>query len=345
MFMYLPIALTSVNYLLVVGLGLAVGLLSGLFGVGGGFLMTPLLMMIGIPPTIAAATDANQIVAASASGTLAHWRLGNVDFKMGLYLLVGGFLGGAVGVQIIKILRATGGADFLIKMTYVIMLGVVGTFMFFESLNALRKNKKKAADPGSNPGKSGGAGGSGNTGDSLRMDSTMASADGGAGVATASMVMENEKKGLLASLPLQTYFEKSGVTHSALVPLGLGVFVGILAAIMGVGGGFLMVPVMIYMLRMPMHVVVGTSLFQIMFTCTEVTFLQAYSNHTVDFLLAILLLVGSVFGAQIGTILGRKLHGDQLKILLAIIVLVVTAKIVLEQVLEPSLLLAYGGGH
>jgi len=307
MFMYLPIALTSVNYMVVVGLGLAVGLLSGLFGVGGGFLMTPLLMMIGIPPTIAAATDANQIVAASASGTLAHWRLGNVDVKMGLYLLVGGFLGGAGGVHVIKILRATGGADFLIKMTYVIMLGVVGAFMFVESLNALRKSK--AAD------------------------------------SSVEAAPVKKSGGLLSKLPMQTVFEKSGVTHSALLPLVLGTFVGVLAAIMGVGGGFLMVPVMIYLLRMPMHVVVGTSLFQIMFTCTEVTFLQSYSNHTVDFLLALLLLVGSVFGAQIGTILGRKLHGEQLKILLSIIVLAVTVKIILELVMEPSLLLAYGGGH
>ncbi|MDH3393364.1 MAG: sulfite exporter TauE/SafE family protein [Desulfobulbaceae bacterium] len=305
--MYLPIALTSVNYMVVVGLGLAVGLLSGLFGVGGGFLMTPLLMMIGIPPTIAAATDANQIVAASASGTLAHWRLGNVDVKMGLYLLVGGFLGGAGGVHVIKILRATGGADFLIKMTYVIMLGVVGAFMFVESLNALRKSK--AAD------------------------------------SSVEAAPVKKSGGLLSKLPMQTVFEKSGVTHSALLPLVLGTFVGVLAAIMGVGGGFLMVPVMIYLLRMPMHVVVGTSLFQIMFTCTEVTFLQSYSNHTVDFLLALLLLVGSVFGAQIGTILGRKLHGEQLKILLSIIVLAVTVKIILELVMEPSLLLAYGGGH
>ncbi|MBI5556915.1 MAG: sulfite exporter TauE/SafE family protein [Deltaproteobacteria bacterium] len=309
MYMYLPIALSSVNYLLIIGLGLAVGLLSGLFGVGGGFLMTPLLMMAGIPPTIAAATDANQIVAASASGTYAHWKLGNVDFKMGLFLLIGGFLGGAVGVQIIKILRASGGADFLIKMTYVVMLGVVGTFMFFESLHAMRKNKNS-------------------------------------GTAKARSVAPAEKKkGFFAMLPLQTYFEKSGVTHSALVPLFLGTFVGILAAIMGVGGGFLMVPVMIYMLRMPMHVVVGTSLFQIMFTCVEVTFLQAYSNHTVDFLLALLLLIGSVFGAQIGTRLSKKLHGEQLKILLAIIVLAVTVKIVLELVMEPSMLLAVQGGH
>lgn len=309
MYMYLPIALTSVNYLVVMGLGLGVGLLSGLFGVGGGFLMTPLLMMIGIPPTIAAATDANQIVAASASGTFSHWRLGNVDFKMGFYLLIGGFLGGAGGVQVIKILRATGGADFMIKMTYVIMLGVVGSFMFVESLHAMRKTKKAAAtaDQPSSP--------------------------------------KKKKGGFFAALPMQIYFEKSGVTHSAIVPLVLGTFVGVLAAIMGVGGGFLMVPVMIYMLRMPMHVVVGTSLFQILFTCIEVTYLQAYSNHTVDFMLALLLLVGSVFGAQIGTVLGKKLHGEQLKILLSIIVLAVTVKIVLELVMEPSILLSYAGGH
>jgi len=309
MYMYLPIALTSVNYLLVVGLGLGVGLLSGLFGVGGGFLMTPLLMMIGIPPTIAAASDANQIVAASASGTLAHWRLGNVDYKMGIFLLIGGFVGGAAGVQLIKVLRASGGADFLIKITYVVMLGVVGSFMFVESLHALRQQKKNNA----------------------------------AGKEEKTAVPK--KGGLLSRLPMQIYFEKSGVTHSALVPIVLGVLVGVLAAIMGVGGGFLMVPVMIYMLRMPMHVVVGTSLFQIMFTCIEVTFLQAYTNHTVDFFLAILLLVGSTFGAQAGTALGKKLHGDQLKILLAIIVLAVTVKIVLELTLQPDFLLAYAGGH
>jgi uncharacterized membrane protein YfcA len=317
MYLYLPIALTSVNILVPVGLGLLVGLLSGLFGVGGGFLMTPLLMMVGIPPTIAAATDANQIVAASTTGTLAHWRLGNVDFKMGFLLLVGGFTGGALGVQLIKVLRATGGADFLIKMTYVVMLGLVGTFMFFESLNALRKAKA----------------GGGNA-QKTQQD---ASSKKDAGT--------KPSKGFMGALPIQIYFEKSGVTHSALVPVGLGAFVGILAAIMGVGGGFLMVPVMIYLLRMPMHVVVGTSLFQIMFTCVEVTFLQAYTNHTVDFVLAILLLLGSTFGAQIGTTIGKKLHGDQLKILLAIIVLAVTVKMVLELLMEPSLLLAYKGGH
>jgi uncharacterized membrane protein YfcA len=305
MYLYLPVALTSINILVPVGLGLAVGLLSGLFGVGGGFLMTPLLIMFGIPSTVAAATDSNQIVAASTSGTYAHWRVGNVDFKMGLYLLIGGFVGGLLGVQAIKILRATGNADFVIKMTYVLMLGIVGTYMFFESLASLRKKPTEEVKP--------------------HKESNVAK--------------------FLKSLPLQTHFERSGVTHSALVPIVFGCFVGVLAAIMGVGGGFLMVPVMVYILRMPMHVVVGTSLFQILFNCIEVTFLQAYTNHTVDFILAVLLLLGSTIGAQAGTVVGRKLKGDQLKIILAVIVLVVTAKIVLELTLTPSLLLGQGGGH
>lgn len=305
MYFYLPVALTSINVLVPVGLGLAVGLLSGLFGVGGGFLMTPLLIMCGIPSTVAAATDSNQIVAASTSGTYAHWRVGNVDFKMGLYLLAGGFLGGLLGVQAIKVLRAMGNADFVIKMTYVLMLGIVGTYMFFESISSMKKSRSQE-------------------------------------------VKEKKESAIgkfLKSLPLQTHFEKSGVTHSALIPIIFGGFVGLLAAVMGVGGGFLMVPVMVYILRMPMHVVVGTSLFQILFNCIEVTFLQAYTNHTVDFILAVLLLLGSTVGAQIGAVFGRKLKGEQLKVILAIIVLVVTVKIVLELTLSPSLLLAQSGGH
>ncbi|HDH11693.1 MAG TPA: sulfite exporter TauE/SafE family protein, partial [Nitrospirae bacterium] len=251
---------------------------------------------------------------ASTSGTFAHWRLGNVDFKMGIYLLIGGFVGGLGGVQLIKVLRMMGNADFVIKVTYVLMLGIVGAYMFFESLQSLKKAKHakqgtQAAETPSAPKK------------------------------------ESGFVKFLKSLPLQTRFEKSGVTHSALLVIVLGGFVGVLAAIMGVGGGFLMVPVMVYLLRMPMHVVVGTSLFQILFTCIEVSFLQAYVNHTVDFVLAVLLLLGSTFGAQIGTKLGRKLHGDQLKILLAVIVLVVTVKILLDLLLEPSLLLSLKGGH
>ena len=303
--LYLPVALTSINILIPIGLGLAVGLLSGLFGVGGGFLMTPLLIMLGIPATVAAATDSSQIVAASTSGTYAHWKVGNVDFKMGLYLLAGGFVGGLIGVEGIKILRALGNADFVIKITYVLMLGIVGTYMFIESLQSMRK---KPSD-------------------------------------VAPLRKERKIDAFLKSLPLQSEFEKSGVTHSVLVPIFLGCFVGILAAIMGVGGGFLMVPIMFYILRMPMHVIVGTSLFQILFTCIEVTFLQSYTNHTVDFTLAALLLLGSTIGAQVGAVFGRKLKGEQLKILLAVIVLVVTVKIVFELTMSPSLLLAQAGGH
>jgi len=305
MHLYLPVALTSINILIPVGLGLAVGLLSGLFGVGGGFLMTPLLIMCGIPSTIAAATDSNQIVAASTSGTYAHWRVGNVDFKMGLYLLGGGFVGGLLGVEGIKMLSAMGNAGFVIKITYVLMLGIVGTYMLIESIQSMR-NKK-----------------------------------------TDEMAMNKETRisAFLKSLPFQTRFEKSGVTHSILVPLILGCLVGILAAIMGVGGGFLMVPIMFYILRMPIHVIVGTSLFQILFTCIEVTFLQSYTNHTVDFTLAVLLLLGSTIGAQVGAVFGRKLKGEQLKILLALIVLVVTVKIIFELTLTPSLLISQAGGH
>ena len=306
-YLYLPVAHTSINILLLFGLGWIVGMMSGLFGVGGGFLMTPLLIMMGIPPTVAAATDSNQIVAASTSGTYAHWRLGNVDFKMGSMLLGGGFVGGLLGVQLIKILRAMGNADFVIKITYIVMLGVVGAFMFLESLRALRRKRS--------------------------------------GGEHSEEKAESRFTRMLGGLPLQTRFEKSGVTFSAIVPVVLGLFVGVLAALMGVGGGFLMVPVMIYMLKMPMRVVVGTSLFQILFTCIEVTLLQAYTNHTVDFVLAIILLAGSTIGAQVGALFGKKLKGDQLKILLAVIVLGVAVKMVFDITLTPNMLLSDGGGH
>ncbi len=304
--LYLPIAGNSVNVLLIFILGGFVGLLSGIFGVGGGFLMTPLLMMLGIPPTVAAASDSNQIVAASASGTLAHYRLGNVDFKMGIILLVGGILGGTGGVQIIKILKTTGNADFLITVTYVLMLGFVGGYMFIESLQGLKK----------------------------RVHET-----------TPVVKKESRYAQLMKKLPLQTRFEKSGIELSMLLPLILGTFVGMLAAIMGVGGGFIMVPVMVYLLRMPMHVVVGTSLFQILFTCVNVTIMQASSNHTVDFILALILLLGSTLGAQFGAKISKKLAGDQLKILLAILVLLVMVKMLFSLLLPPGILLGYKGGH
>jgi uncharacterized protein len=306
--LYLPLAGNSINILLLFGLGGAVGFLSGVFGVGGGFLMTPLLIMAGIPSTVAAASDSNQIVAASTSGAYAHYRIGNVDFKMGLFLLIGGVIGGTLGVQLIKVLRSMGNADFVIKITYVVMLGVIGGYMFVESLQALRK---QPAPEGRRP-------------------------------EPAKVSRYNR---FIQSLPYQMRFDKSGVTLSPLLPLILGIFVGILAAIMGVGGGFIMVPVMVYMLRMPMHVVVGTSLFQILFTCINVTIMQAITNFTVDLVLAIILLLGSTLGAQFGVRLSRRLKADQLKILLASIVLIVMVQMLASLIIPPHLMLAHKGGH
>lgn len=306
---YLPIAANSINIFLLLGLGGLVGFLSGLFGVGGGFLLTPLLIMFGIPPTVAAASDSNQIVAASASGTYAHYRLGNVDFKMGVVLLLGGLFGGTLGVQLVKILRATGNADFVIKITYVAMLGIIGGYMFLESLQSLKKVHPEEELPPS----------------TQKPPSFYAR--------------------LITSLPFKMHFDKSGIHISFIVPLLLGGLVGVLAAIMGVGGGFIMVPIMVYMLRMPMHVVVGTSLFQIFFTCVNVTIMQAHINHSVDFILALILLIGSSAGAQIGTRISKRLKGDQIKILLAVIILVVMVQMLLGLVLSPKLLLSYKGGH
>lgn len=307
MYIYLPIAGMSVDIFILLGLGLVVGFLSGLFGVGGGFLLTPLLMMIGIPSTVAAASDANQIVAASSSGTFAHWRLGNVDFKMGIILITGGVIGGTLGVQLIRVLRASGNADFVIRITYVIMLGVIGSYMFQESLRNIRR-----------PGLS---------------------------VARAGHEKQSWFARLCEALPFTTDFGKSGITLSAIVPFVLGTLVGVLAALMGVGGGFIMVPVMVYLLRMPMHVVVGTSLFQVLFTCVNVTFMQSYYNNTVDLVMAMLLLTGSTLGAQIGAQVSNRLKADQLKIILASIVLLVMVEMAFSLLLRPDVLLSYGGGH
>ncbi|HZD05925.1 MAG TPA: sulfite exporter TauE/SafE family protein, partial [Longimicrobiales bacterium] len=293
---YLPVAGSAVSLWLLLGLGGLVGFLSGLFGVGGGFLMTPLLIMIGIPPTVAAASDSNQIVAASASGTYAHARAGSVDFNMGLLLLGGGIAGGSVGVVFIKLLRALGNADFVITVTYVVMLGGIGAYMFVESLRSMR--------------------------------------------VAGHIRLERPRPSLYARLvdhlPWKVRFDRSRVELSLLLPLVLGFLVGTLAAIMGVGGGFIMVPVMVYLLRMPMHVVVGTSLFQILFTCVNVTVLQASLNGTVDFVLALFLLLGSVVGAQIGAQASKRLKADQLKILMALIVLAVTVKMLMGLLLAPG---------
>ncbi len=310
---YLPIAGMSINFFLVIGIGGVVGFLSGLFGVGGGFLLTPLMMMIGIPPAVAAASDSNQIVAAASSGAFAHWRLGNVDFKMGLVILAGGILGGTVGVQLVKVLRAMGNFEFVMKVVYVLMLGLVGSAMFIESWRTIRRSKAEA------------------------------------GGAAAVAVGESGLTRLLNKMPLKMDFQRSGLHTSAIFPFGIGAIVGVMAALLGVGGGFIMVPAMIYIIGMPTIAAIGTDLFQIVLTSANVTLQQAFVNKTVDLLLALILLFGSTIGAQFGAMAGKRLKGEQIRILLAIIVLVLTVKIFLDLVLTPSDLVslapAKGGGH
>jgi uncharacterized membrane protein YfcA len=309
---YLPIAGMSINFFLVLGIGGVVGFLSGLFGVGGGFLLTPLMMMIGIPPAVAAASDSNQIVAAASSGAYAHWRLGNVDFKMGLIILAGGIAGGTIGVQFVKILRAGGNFEFVMKVVYVLMLGLVGGAMFIESWRTIRRSKS--------------------------------------GAAAGSEEMGGAKMGgMFSKLPLKMHFHRSGLHTSAIFPFAIGTIVGIMAALLGVGGGFIMVPAMIYIIGMPTIAAIGTDLFQIVLTSANVTLQQAFVNKTVDLLLALILLAGSTIGAQFGAIAGKRLKGEQIRILLAIIVLTLTVKLFLDLVLTPSDLVslapAKGGGH
>jgi len=303
---YLPIAEVSVNAFLLLGLGGIVGILSGMFGVGGGFLMTPLLFFIGIPPAVAVATEANQIVASSFSGVLAHLRRKTVDLKMGTVLLIGGLAGAALGVVLFNYLKSLGQVDLLVKLCYVVFLGVVGGLMFFESLRAIRRAKSA---PGAPP--------------------------------------QRRKHGLVHALPFKMKFRVSGLYISVIPPLLVGLTVGILAAIMGVGGGFIMVPAMIYLLGMPTKVVIGTSLFQIIFVTGFTTLLHATTNFTVDVVLAVLLLVGGVIGAQIGTRIGVKMKAEQLRILLAMMVLLVCGKLALDLLLTPAELYSLGaaGGH
>ncbi len=302
--LYLPIAEMSVNILAILALGAGVGALSGLFGVGGGFLMTPLLMFMGIPPAVAVATEANQIVASSVSGVLAHWRRGNVDVRMGVALLVGGVAGSSCGVWLFTALRALGQVDLLIKLSYVVFLGVIGSLMLVESIRALLKRRR--------------------------------------------MVTQRQHVHTwVHGLPLKVRFRRSRLYISVIPPIVVGFVVGVLSAIMGVGGGFIMVPAMIYILGMPTAVVVGTSLFQIIFVTANVTVLQAITNYSVDVLLALLLLGGGVMGAQIGARLGSRLRGEQLRGLLALLVLMVCMKLAYDLLAQPVDLysLSDTGGH
>jgi uncharacterized membrane protein YfcA len=305
---YLPIAEMSVNVFLILGLGGGVGFMSGLFGVGGGFLMTPLLIFLGIPPAVAVGTEAAQIVASSVSGVLAHWRRGNVDLKMGLILTVGGFVGSFGGVELFKWLRQMGQIDLVIALCYVVFLGIVGSLMFIESVQSLVKSRKADAD------------------------------------AVAAAAAAKKSGGWKERLPLQMQFVRSNLNVSALLPLALGLLVGVLAAIMGVGGGFVMVPAMIYLLGMPTTVVVGTSLFQIIFVTANSTFLHATRNYTVDIVLALMLLFGGVIGAQVGAKMSVRLKGEQLRVLLALIVMVVCVKLGIDLITQPADLFSLGVG-
>ncbi|MGI1663917.1 sulfite exporter TauE/SafE family protein [Palleronia sp. KMU-117] len=297
---YLPIAEVSVNAFLVLGLGGIVGILSGMFGVGGGFLITPLLFFAGIPPAVAVATSTNQIVGSSVSGVLAHLKRRTVDIRMGLVLLAGGLVGSAAGVQVFDMLRQAGQVDLVVQLSYVVFLGIVGALMLVESLKALRRSRR------------------------------------------GQVVATRRKHNWVHALPFKMKFRASGLYISVIPPLMVGMLVGVLAAIMGVGGGFIMVPAMIYLLGMPTKVVIGTSLFQIIFVTAFTTLMHATTTYSVDMVLAVLLLVGGVIGAQVGTRLGARLKAEQLRILLSLLVLAVCGKLALDLLLEPSELFSIG---
>ena len=300
---YLPIAEMSVNIFVFLGMGGAVGFLSGMFGIGGGFLMTPLLVFSGIPSAVAVGTEAAQIVASSVSGAIAQWRRNNVDFKLGTVLLLGGIGGSFIGVEVVKILRQAGQFDFALAMSYVTFLGIIGVLMLLESIKTMRMTQQGKPTSVRRPG----------------------------------------QHYWVHKLPLKMRFHRSKLYISAIPPFLIGVFVGLLAAVMGVGGGFIMVPAMIYLLRVPTNVVVGTSLFQIVFITAATTILHATENKTVDVVLAMLLMIGGVIGAQFGVVAGDKLKGEQLRFLLAALVLLVCIRIIWGLVATPGDLYSISG--
>jgi uncharacterized membrane protein YfcA len=296
MHFYLPVAEMSANILIFLAMGGAVGFLSGLFGVGGGFLMTPLLIFSGIPPAVAVGTESAQITASSVSGAFAQWRRRNIDFAMGTVLLAGGIVGSVLGVQLVGSLRRLGVFDFFVAACYVTFLGVIGTLMLIESVNTMRKMR------------------------------------GGTSVSSR----RSGQHMWIHGLPLKLRFQRSKLYISAIPPFLIGMFVGLLAAIMGVGGGFIMVPAMIYLLRVPTNVVVGTSLFQIVFLTAATTALHASQNQTVDVALAVLLMAGGVVGAQFGAVAGERLKAEQLRFLLAALVLMVGLRFAWQLIAPPA---------
>ena len=293
---YLPIAELSVNLFLLLGMGGAVGFLSGMFGVGGGFLMTPMLIFSGIPPAVAVGTEASQIVASSVSGAAAHWRRGSIDFKLGFVLLIGGMAGSILGVGMFRALRDIGQIDLIISLAYVSFLGIIGTLMFVESLRAIARTRRGLPPIARRPG----------------------------------------QHIWVHGLPFKMRFKRSKLYVSAIPVVVIGAIVGLLAAIMGVGGGFIMVPAMIYLLRVPTSVVIGTSLFQVLMVTALVTVLHATANHTVDAMLALILMTGGVIGAQFGAQAGQRLRAEQLRALLALIVIGVCVRLALDLTLKPD---------
>jgi uncharacterized membrane protein YfcA len=293
---YLPIAELSVNLFVLLAMGAAVGFLSGMFGVGGGFLITPLLIFYNIPPAIAVATGANQVVASSFSGALSHMKRGTLDFKLGTVLLAGGVVGSTIGIYVFSILREMGQLDLFISLLYVVLLGTVGGLMLVESVRAIRRSRDGAAPT----------------------------------------LKKSGQHNWIHRLPLKMRFRASKLFVSVIPVVGLGAGIGFLSSIMGVGGGFIMVPALIYLLKVPTNVVVGTSLFQIIFVAAYSTIVQAHTNQTVDMVLAFVLMVGGVAGAQYGAKVGQKLRGEQLRALLALLVLAVAVRLAFDLFLPPK---------
>ena len=295
MYIYLPIAEQPIHSLIILGIGAFLGLIMGLVGVGGGFLLTPLMMFLGIPPPVAVASVANQLVAPSVSGVLSHWKRSNVDFKMGTVLLLGGIVGSSIGVILFNFLGKIGQLDFVIKSSYVIFLTLIGSLMFTESLRLILRTRKGKISRG-----------------------------------------KLHQHNWLHGLPFKIRFRKSKLYISILLPILIGVVVGILAALMGIGGGFIIVPAMIYLLGMPTSLVVGTSLFQIIFVAANTTILQASQNQTVDIVLATILLLGSVIGVQLGSRFTNILRGEYLRLILSSIIILVSLKLLIDLVSVPS---------
>ena len=296
MTIFLPIAEISVDIFLLLGVSASVGILSGLFGIGGGFLMTPLLIFLGIPPAVAVGTEAPHVLASSISGSIAHWRRKNVDIKMGIILLLGGVVGSTIGVNIFKILMKYGQIDLIIQLLFLIFLGLIGFSMLFESAKTTIKKYRT----------------------------------------TSTIRTKLHQHSWIHGLPFKMRFHRSKLYISAIPPFVIGLIVGILSAMMGVGGGFIMIPAMVYILGMSTNVVVGTSLFQIIFVTANSTFFQSYLNQTVDIILAALMILGGVIGAQIGARLGTTIKAEYLRGALAFIVLMVCLKIFLDLTLTPN---------